>query len=81
MWLPVQDGVGNSAPILSLTQCLLACESAPGCSAVVYSPGDQNCFLKGCPSEYAVTCPVRTALSLKCKITPELDAQFYLLQM
>ncbi|KAK9917687.1 hypothetical protein WJX75_007185 [Coccomyxa subellipsoidea] len=52
-----QDGVGNSAPILSLTQCLLACESAPGCSAVVYSPGDQNCFLKGCPSEYAVTCP------------------------
>ncbi|EIE27597.1 glycoside hydrolase [Coccomyxa subellipsoidea C-169] len=53
-----QDGVGNSAPILSLTQCLIACESAPGCSAVVYSPDDQNCFLKGCPSEYAVSCPV-----------------------
>ncbi|CAL8463534.1 g3068 [Coccomyxa elongata] len=53
-----QDDVGNRAPILSLTQCLIACESAPGCSAVVYSPDDQNCFLKGCPSEYAVSCPM-----------------------
>jgi hypothetical protein len=51
--------VGNSAPIGSLLQCLIACETAPGCSAVAYSPGDQNCFLKGCPSRYAVTCPAR----------------------
>eukprot|EP00884_Botryococcus_braunii_P015420 jgi/Botrbrau1/2561/Bobra.0079s0047.1 len=26
--------------------------------SVAYSPGWQNCFLKGCPSKYAVTCPV-----------------------
>ena len=44
--------------MLSLTQCLIACESAPGCSVATYSPADQNCFLKGCPSKYAVTCPV-----------------------
>ena len=55
----LQPGVGNSAPIDSLTQCLIACETAPGCSAVAYSPGDRNCFLKGCPSQYAITCPVR----------------------
>lgn len=50
MSLPVQDGTSNSQPVLSLTQCLIACESAPGCSVVTYSPGDQNCFLKGCPA-------------------------------
>ena len=54
----MQAGTSNSSPILSLTQCLIACESAPGCSVVTYSPGDQNCFLKGCPSEYTVDCPV-----------------------
>ena len=58
MLLPVQDGTGNSQPVLSLTQCFIACESAPGCSVVTYSPGDQNCFLKGCPSEYTADCPV-----------------------
>ena len=54
----MQAGTSNSAPVLSLTQCLIACESAPGCSVVTYSPGDQNCFLKGCPSIYTVDCPV-----------------------
>ena len=54
----MQGGTANRAPVLSLTQCLIACESAPGCSVATYSPGDQNCFLKGCPSKYAVTCPV-----------------------
>lgn len=58
MPLPVQDGTSNSQPVLSLTQCFIACESAPGCSVVTYSPGDQNCFLKGCPSEYTADCPV-----------------------
>ena len=65
-----QPGVGNSAPIGSLTQCLLACETAPGCSAVAYSPGDQNCFLKGCPSRYAVDCPVRLAHPRAPVLTP-----------
>ncbi len=43
----------------TLTQCLVACESAPGCSAVTYLPAMRNCFLKGCPSRYTVSCPVR----------------------
>ncbi|CAK0739538.1 hypothetical protein CVIRNUC_001174 [Coccomyxa viridis] len=58
-----QGGTANRAPVLSLTQCLIACESAPGCSVATYSPGDQNCFLKGCPSQYAVTCPVAPNLN------------------
>ena len=54
----MQAGTSNSAPVLSLTQCLIACESAPGRSLVAFRPGDQNSFLKVCPSIYTVDCPV-----------------------
>lgn len=39
---------------------MLACDSAPGCSAFAYSPQDRACFLKGCPSNFSVQCPVRS---------------------
>ncbi|KAK9837439.1 hypothetical protein WJX81_002398 [Elliptochloris bilobata] len=52
-----QLGVGNPGPVDTLTQCLIACESAPGCSAVTYLPTMRNCFLKGCPSRFTVSCP------------------------
>ena len=55
----VQLGVGNPGPVDTLAQCLIACESAPGCSAVTYLPVMRNCFLKGCPSRFTVSCPVR----------------------
>ncbi len=61
-WQPparAQLGVGNPGPVDTLTQCLVACESAPGCSAVTYLPAMRNCFLKGCPSRFTVSCPVR----------------------
>ena len=51
--------MGNPGPVETLTQCLIACESAPGCSAVTYLPAMRNCFLKGCPSRFTVSCPVR----------------------
>ena len=51
--------MGNPGPVEALTQCLIACEAAPGCSAVTYLPAMRNCFLKGCPSRFTVSCPVR----------------------
>ncbi len=36
--IDVQLGVGNPGPVDTLTQCLIACEAAPGCSAVTYLP-------------------------------------------
>ncbi|KAK9812428.1 hypothetical protein WJX73_010063 [Symbiochloris irregularis] len=51
-----QLGVGNPAPVNTLEDCLIACESAPGCSSVTFSASAQNCFLKGCPSNNTVTC-------------------------
>ena len=54
-----QLGMGNPGPVDTLTQCLIACEAAPGCSAVTYLPAMRNCFLKGCPSRFTVSCPVR----------------------
>ena len=60
VWARAQGGVGNTAPVSSALQCLLACESAPGCSAVTYSPLSQECFLKGCPSRFTLRCPVRS---------------------
>lgn len=60
----IQNGVGNPAPVPTLEQCLIACESAPGCSSVTYSEGAQNCFLKGCPSNSTATCSVSPPCSL-----------------
>ena len=54
----VQEGVGNVAPVYSPNSCMVACETAPGCSAFAYSPQGMSCFLKGCPSNYTVQCPV-----------------------
>ena len=56
----VQEGVGNVAPVYSPNSCMVACETAPGCSAFAYSPQGMSCFLKGCPSNYSVQCPVST---------------------
>lgn len=56
----MQTGVGNVAPVYSVDSCMVACETAPGCSAFAYSPQDKACFLKGCPSNYTVQCPVST---------------------
>lgn len=53
-----QEGVGNVAPVYSPNSCMVACETAPGCSAFAYSPQGMSCFLKGCPSNYTVQCPV-----------------------
>ncbi|KAL3139046.1 hypothetical protein ABBQ32_005845 [Trebouxia sp. C0010 RCD-2024] len=36
---------------------MLACETAPGCSAFAYSPQDRACFLKGCPSNFTMPPP------------------------
>ena len=54
--------IGNVAPVYSLEGCMVACESAPGCSALAWAPQDRACFLKGCPSNHTVQCPV----SLHC---------------
>lgn len=62
--MALQNGVGNPAPVATLEECQIACESAPGCSSIVYSPGAQNCFLKGCPSENTITCPVSSLAPL-----------------
>lgn len=55
----VQPGVGSPGPVKSLMECLIACESAPGCSIAVFSPDSLQCLLKGCPSKHTVACPVR----------------------
>ncbi|KAL0028744.1 hypothetical protein WJX79_004058 [Trebouxia sp. C0005] len=54
---PQVEGVGNVAPVYSPNSCMVACETAPGCSAFAYSPQGMSCFLKGCPSNYTVQCP------------------------
>ncbi|KAK9815739.1 hypothetical protein WJX72_008765 [[Myrmecia] bisecta] len=50
-------GRGSIGYVDTLTQCEIACETAPGCNSIVYSATARQCFLKGCPGEYSTNCP------------------------
>eukprot|EP00891_Asterochloris_glomerata_P005372 jgi/Astpho2/5372/fgenesh1_pg.00075_%23_44_t len=54
---PADAGIGSVSPVTSVQQCMIACETAPGCTNIAFSPDSQLCFLKGCPGNYAVRCP------------------------
>lgn len=55
---PLQGGFGSRVPV-SLQQCALACQGAPGCDMFTYNSVQQGCFLKTGQCPLRNNCQVR----------------------
>ncbi|KAK9845593.1 hypothetical protein WJX84_009615 [Apatococcus fuscideae] len=49
-------GIGSRLPVYSARDCMVACETSPGCASIVWSPTSYRCFLHGCPSQFTPLC-------------------------
>ena len=54
----LQMGIGSRLPVYSARDCMVACETSPGCASIVWSPTSYRCFLHGCPSQFTPLCTV-----------------------